>query len=289
MSVGNAMHIHGAICHPHPIFLTGSGSESPDSNFIVRIINRIRFGAKSMDQFFRSESDPLTKSAWRYNGFWNDGAEALHGLIPRWLYLTGYAITGTYAVGAVYYNRQQMIDRQCRTNGSDSILDENFRSKLNLATLDNTIWHAGATLLLTPLTIIGIKHLTKKALSGVSVTSVAIAGGKHMVNKSIPPMAMAGIEYAATKVVSPQAMATVDGLVRKVTDQTAPLAKAIDKSKPVSFMKEKFIPGMVGLIMIPVVVPPADNFVTWGMNQFRSAENQQPYHWTGLYSFLQEH
>jgi len=53
--------------------------------------------------------------------------------------------------------------------------------------------------------------------------------------------------------------------------------------------KTPAMPAVVGLASIPVIVPPIDNGMTGIMNIFRKPENQQPYHWTGLWSFMNKH
>lgn len=47
---------------------------------------------------------------------------------------------------------------------------------------------------------------------------------------------------------------------------------------------KKMVPSTVGLIAIPIVVPPVDNGVTCGMNYFTN--DKKPYHWSGLYNFM---
>jgi hypothetical protein len=92
----------------------------------------------STDKYFRAPDQPLISKNWRYFGFVNgawqahnvcnpafenpptqirhplqspDVGEAMHSFLPKSLYIGSYAITGLYAVGAVYYDNRCFADK----------------------------------------------------------------------------------------------------------------------------------------------------------------------------------
>ncbi len=127
-----------------------------------------------LDEYLRSDEQPLISGNYRFFGFINDVGEALHSFLPKSLYVGSYAITGIYALSAVYYDRQKMSDRL--NNGenvntlaiqSDKIVytDDEKKSILQRRTINNSIWHLLATVAITPLLVIpAVKIGTKRAL-----------------------------------------------------------------------------------------------------------------------------
>lgn len=65
------------------------------------------------------------------------------------------------------------------------------------------------------------------------------------------------------------------------------LSKKILGLMKFSDKKVKFGSSVIGIALIPVLVPPVDNATHYIMNKyFRTAEEQKPYEWHGLYSSL---
>lgn len=223
MSAGNALYANPCTTSYYGNSpCNGDSPSDPSKSFLQRMISNVQCRATSVDCYLRSERDPLTKSALRFNGFWNDGGEALKSFLPKSVYYGTYVATGVYALGAVYYTKKRLTDQlneKCPPTDPEHASGMN---DINIKTTDNALWHLFATISLTPLAIAGIKQQTTKALAN---------------QLKISPL-----------------------------------------------MRGKIIPGGVGLLMIPVIVPPIDNLVTCIFNLFRT--DKQEYHWSGLYAGL---
>jgi len=100
-----------------------------------------------VDNYLKSDSDPLKNSVLRYNGFWNDLGEACKNFLPKSVYISTYVATGTYAALSVYYTNKR--------------LKENNDSQRIKKTIDCSIWHFFATVSITPLVISKLKKSIK--------------------------------------------------------------------------------------------------------------------------------
>lgn len=166
------------------------------------------------DAYFRSEKQPLVSENWRFFGFVNDVGEALHSFLPKSLYLGSYAVTGIYAVGAVYYDRQRMNDKleagepftkAQQNNKKMDYTPEEKSSILNRRTANNSVFHLLATIAITPLLVIpAVKAGTRRLLMNVCMPT-------NMKEKIIP--AIFGI-LSIPAVVSP-----VDNAVNYVMNE----------------------------------------------------------------------
>jgi len=107
-------------------------------------------GLRALDASLRSPAQPLVTQNYRFLGFVNDVGEALHAFLPRSLYLGSYAVTGAYALAAVYYDRACLGDRLAAAGAAPS----DAAARLNARTADNAAWHALATVAITPLVVI---------------------------------------------------------------------------------------------------------------------------------------
>lgn len=62
---------------------------------------------------------------------------------------------------------------------------------------------------------------------------------------------------------------------------------ALAKTSMSQAMKTKILPSAIGLGLIPVLVPPIDNFFHWTLNNlYREAHEQRGYSWHGIYSSM---
>lgn len=96
----------------------------------------------------------------------------MHSFLPKSLYVGSYAITGLYAVGAVYYDNRCFADKlAAAANTTDAQRTEALKKR----TIDNSAWHLLATVSITPLLVIpAIKGGTKRMLINRTWGSLAL-------------------------------------------------------------------------------------------------------------------
>lgn len=113
------------------------------------------------NDYFSSSKQPLVTENWRFFGFVNDVGEALHSFLPKSLYFGSYVITGVYAIGAVYYDRENTKNTLALTDKTE---DEK-KSILNKRVVNISLWHLLATVAITPLLVIpAVKAGTKRLI-----------------------------------------------------------------------------------------------------------------------------
>lgn len=147
-----------------------------------------------VDKYLASAEQPLITSNLRFFGFINDVGEALHSFLPKPLYVGTYVITAAYAVGAVYYDRRALAD-ELDSPTAVPLEAEVKRSKLDARTFDNTVWHALATVTVTPLLVIPALKVGAKRLL------MRIPMGSQSLREKVLPAAVAILAIPA--VVSP--------------------------------------------------------------------------------------
>lgn len=143
----------------------------------IGMFEKIKMVARKIDKYLIHESDPLTTTLLRYNGFWNNIGEALKTFLPKWIYYGTYVATISYVTTTIYYTNRRAYKKNSHNICNNIELNENTENKLKNILLneickiqvrseiiDNIIWHSLATVSLTPMTIALIKRLIKNYL-----------------------------------------------------------------------------------------------------------------------------
>jgi hypothetical protein len=264
----------------------------------------------SFKEFISREDRPLTTSTVRYSAFTNDIGEALKAVLPRPLYIGSYGVTMLYATSAVYGD--YLRKKKYLTESNIPQINKELMREI----VDKSSWYLNASAALGPHASLGppAKNvaylLKKKQLTDLNLPQINRELIREVVDKTswhlvasvaLTPYVIHRIKHSVShklvrSIVQPPILPNPS--VQSVSGTYLDRVKTMFKNKKTKLhnglkygfsshgMRATTIPTIVGLLSIPLIVPPIDNGMTAFMNLFRATA--EPYHWSGIYDILND-